>query len=213
VSTGLDMSQKVGPLPMGGWVAAVVGGLGVGWYLRRRNAATAAQNFDPTGGTIAPTAADTGGTGGAGVSDPSYVGAGMNQPTSAELAGSPIPVDTNAQWRQQAVKSMVGRGFSAIAAENAVGRYLNGMPLTEVEAAQINATVSAIGPTPAAVPLTVITHPAAPAVHHPAPKPKPKPVHHPVHHVTHPTHHVHAAKTAPKAAGIRDHGKHMTPGR
>lgn len=55
------LGKRVGPLPLAGWLAAVIGGLGIAWYMRRSGQSSDA--VDPA--LVPPT-----GLGGAGVSDP-----------------------------------------------------------------------------------------------------------------------------------------------
>lgn len=166
---GHTLGRKIGPLPLAGWLAAIGGGLAISLYLRRHQAAAAPA--DP--GTVAPgTSGMTDGTGGAAVSDPSYAG-NVSAPTGYDSTGTTAaPLENNGQWRQQAVKWLVGNGSGGIAAEIAVGNYLSGGTLSLDQADMVNKAVAAIGPTPEAVPSINVAAPTPPA---PTPTPNAAP--------------------------------------
>jgi hypothetical protein len=148
------LGKRIGPLPVAGWLAAIGGGLAISWYLRRNGSgatsSTAADSSgEDTGGT-------TSGTGGAAYSSAGNPG-NISDPTSSDNADLPEPVsiETNAQWRQQAVKWLIGNGTTAINAERYVGAYLAGTPLSESAVNAINKVEAAIGPPPVAVSITL----------------------------------------------------------
>lgn len=171
------LGKKIGPLPVAGWAAAIVGGLGISWYLRSRGGG--AGGYDASGDDAPAPLAPPTGMGGAAVSDGSYAG-GITPPTSPDNAGEvPIvgAIETNAQWRQQAVKWLVGSNKApAVVAERAAEAYLGGKALDATAVGLINAAIAAIGPTPQAVPPIVVAPlPGAPAGGGPANAPKPPP--------------------------------------
>jgi hypothetical protein len=205
------LTRKIGPLPAGAWAAAILGGLGVSYFLRHRGSAAASASPDTTmADTVAPTDAPTGGTGGASMSLPGNISPAVD-------TGAPdmeaFTISTNAEWRQQAVKWLVGNGVGAISAEQAVANYLSGGTLTAEQANNINRAVAAIGPAPDAVPSISVAGPDIPAepgppTHHPAAKHhKPKP-----HHATHKPAANHTHHAAPKHHP-KDTGKHTHPRR
>lgn len=211
------LGHKIGPLPAGAWAAAILGGLGISWYLRRRSAASAAANgaTDPNATTTDTTS--SGGTPiGTSAPDPTTTAnsGNVSGPTSPDLAGDPassLAIETNGQWRQQAVKYVVGaRVTTPINAERAIGAYLSGTALASWEVTVVNSALAGIGPTPAPVPpitLQAAPKPAKKAAPKPAPKPKPKPHQHaPVKHPTHPAAH-HHPKPHPNAR--RDTGTNV----
>jgi len=170
------LSKKVGPLPVGAWLAAIGGGLAISFYLRRHpSTAAPATSTDPgTVETVAPGYAATGGTGGAAVSWPGNISGPVD---TGDTVGTtePVAITSNAIWRQQAVKWLVGNGVGAIAAEQAVGNYLAGGALSLAQAESINKAVAAIGPTPDAVPTISVTGPTPPPEPTPTPAPGPPP--------------------------------------
>lgn len=214
------LGKKLGPLPVGAWAAAIAGGLGISWYLRRNGAAgTTTPNpvevTDP--GTSTDTPAGTGGaaTSTAGNANPGNI-TGPTDPESADPGSISVSVTTNAQWRQQAVKYLVGLGVSGTDAEYAVTYYLAGKPISPNAMNNINRAIAGIGPTPTATPGSKVIQPikiipTKPVIKHaPAPKPPkhPKKKHHPVRHKTHPTHVQHSS-TAAHPATRRDTGQGM----
>lgn len=187
----LNLGHKVGPLPVGAWVGAIAAGLAISWYLRR-NGGGSSTSADTSGETVAPTEADTSGTGGAAVSTPGYAG-GVSGPTSDATGPDSQAIETNAQWRQQAVKYLVGAGVGAIQAEQAVTNFLAGGTLTHEQADNINKAVAAIGPAPDAVPaISIASTPVA---------------------APHPSHVVHKHQAKHKPAHHKDTGKHTHPRR
>lgn len=154
---GAMLGKKIGPLPVGGWAAAIVGGLTISWYLRR-NGGGSGGGYETAGDeTAAPLVPPTG-MGGAAVSDPSQPG-NITPPTDPGSAGvvEVVPIETNAQWRQQAVKFLVGGNHaSGVDSERAMGNYLTGKSLSPGQVALVNKAVAGIGPTPEPVPPIVL---------------------------------------------------------
>lgn len=158
-SMGKMLGKRLGPLPVAGWVAAILGGLGISWYLRSRGGAAPEE---PPAAYTDPGALGTSttyGTGGAAYSDPANPG-NISDPIDPENAGpGTVSITTNGQWRTQAVKYLIGLGNTGTAAETAVGNYLAGRLLTVAQVAMVNAALAGVGPTPQAVPIIKTTTP------------------------------------------------------
>jgi len=157
------LGQKVGPLPIGVWLAA---GVGIWWYLQRRQSASSAgaanQQTDPAGnvGTIDPAtgyvygspedvaalAANNAGTTGGGSSG------------QGSTSGGQTYADNNA-WGTAAVNYLVGLGIDAATANQAVELYLNSQPLTTAQQGDVNLAIAALGPPPS-LPGPVSVNPA-----------------------------------------------------
>lgn len=154
------LTHKVGPLPAGAWAGAILGGLGISYYLRRHPRSAAASTTDVPDVTTASEAV-TGGTGGAAVSLPGNISGPVDTGDSAGTVEA-VAITSNALWRQQAVKWLVGNGVGAIAAEQAIANYLAGGTLSQDQADNINKVIAAVGPTPDAVPTISVAGPPAP---------------------------------------------------
>lgn len=155
------LARKIGPLPVGWWIAGIGAGLALA-YMRARNTAAEMPNGpsaadletgSPLGvGSPDDNLAGAYGTGGAAYSDPyrpaqTPAGTGMADPTLDAGAIS----DNNA-WRVAAVKAAGGNGISQTDAERAISVYLQGGRLTYEQAQIINGIASKVGPTPDPVP-------------------------------------------------------------
>lgn len=227
------LTKQLGPLPVGAWGAAILGGLGISYYLRRHGSSGTATDTTPAVET--PTTATTPGTGGAAISDPSVIGrpGGIDTPTDPDTAGPPTSgyaITTNAQWRQQAVKLLIGAGRTGISAELAIASYLAGRRLTPRQEVDVNTALAGLGPTPYPVPqirTTAGPRPATPhptkghpatgnhghmAGHgaHPDPTPGGPRAHSPIAHHTQPTHGHHSHGQA-HPAHRRDTGTATNP--
>lgn len=149
---GPDMGKMVGPLPLGAWVAVLGGGLGIAYYTRHSGSAAPA--------AAVPVANDPVGTGGSGMwSD-------LTVPTTS--TGSVSDPTTNDEWAVKAIKTLIGTGYPAINADQAIRRYVAGETLAANEAAMVNAAIALIGPTPQVLPPPTTGIPTGPP---PTPKP------------------------------------------
>lgn len=149
LDAGETLGKKVGPLPVAGWIAAVGGGLGIAWYLRRNGMSPDAADV-----TTDPGTSTTSGTGGAAVSDP-YGPATDGLDDTGDTTVTPA-ISTNAQWRIAAVKYLIGLNVAGTSAEKAVAAYFSGAKLTATQGVWINQVLAGIGPTPAPVPPILI---------------------------------------------------------
>lgn len=133
-----DMGKMIGPLPLGAWLAVIGGGLGIAVYTRRQGDVptddTAGRNVDENPGV---------GTGGSG----QWID--LNPPAPTGSIGDPA---TNEEWARKATTTLIGLGYPAINADQAIRRYVASETLAANEAAMVNAAIAAIGPTPQILP-------------------------------------------------------------
>lgn len=125
-----DLGKKVGPLPLGVWIA--VGGIGllIG-YVINRNA-----NKGPTEQQLTESGVGTGG----GTFLP------INPPDST--SDDTDIVETNFTWTNKAIDWLVARGFNGVTASNALSKYTNGQSLDPQESAMISMVLANFGPPP-----------------------------------------------------------------
>lgn len=157
-----DFSQKIGPLPLGAWVAIAGGGIGL--YMLHRNKAAAAAapaSIDPTASIV--------GTGGAGAVSESYV-----PTTGGVTTTTPAKLTSNTQWGSQAFSWLAALGMNPTMADSAIRNYLDGRTLSVQENALISQVLGKYGTPPeqlpAAPPVPVVT-PISPPPAPPAPAP------------------------------------------
>ena len=151
-----DLGKKLGPLPMGVWIAVIVGGLGLGYFINKNMAAGSTE--EPSGSGV-----DEGvGTGG-------LVPVPWNPPDDTEEEPSG-PTD-NAAWGNLAVLYLQGLGYKPTDVDNAVRKYLSGMPLSVKENAWLSQALLKLGPPPE--PIAPVDVPEPPEDNTNIPKPKP----------------------------------------
>lgn len=134
----MDLKAKIGPFPAYVW-GGIIGLVIVGYLYTRSSKAKitgaspspAASN--PLDGAFTPGTTSGGGGGGGSTSNPS---------------GSLI---NNAVWLTQGVAYLTGRGNSPLAAQQALGRYLNGETLSAADAALVNVWIVKQGTPPESV--------------------------------------------------------------
>jgi hypothetical protein len=149
-----SLKTKVGPLPLGVWVAA---GGGLWFYLERRKAAastsTSGQQIDSAGnvGTIDPTtgyvagsqqdiaALGQSGIGGDTTSTDTQAGSGGQ--TAGQFA-------TNDDWARAAVNYLVGLGIDPTTATQAIQQYLSSQTLTTAQQGDVNLAIQSLGAPP-----------------------------------------------------------------
>jgi hypothetical protein len=114
------LGKRVGPLPVGVWMLALGGGLGIAYYIRARSTATDAGTGDTTSGT------EDGSQGGNTATNP---GAG----NLADLpdASSSTTDDANAQW-QSDTEDAIDQLAQQLAALSASGVGASGTTATEI---------------------------------------------------------------------------------
>jgi hypothetical protein len=192
------LGKKLGPMPVGGWLLAVGGGVLVAYYFRSRSGNGGGTDTTDTTATDAadlPDAtgwdqADPGGTNqGAGnlydptTNDPSSNTTGDTGSTSGGASGGggggsdagpsqahlARQATTNAAWAKHAVKAMQPFGFAPDHTAATLAAFLAGDKLTQGQTVTLAATESRCGPPP---------HPP----HHQAPPGTPPPAPTPTHH-------------------------------
>jgi len=147
------LKQPAGPLPVGAWVAVVVGGLGVGYMARRRPKAAAAGPATPAAGGVGP--ADGYGYG------PGVYGGSSVAATGSSALPATRSYSTNDEWGQAAISALIGHGYTPTVAANAVNSYLypnSDHPPTVQETAAIGAAILYAG-SPPSLPSTYIAAP------------------------------------------------------
>jgi hypothetical protein len=170
----VNLSQQIGPLPMGAWLLA--GGAGVGIaYLANRNR---------TSGNVPVTTA-----GGSPIVDASGgVGSGPGGWTYVPPPPAPEPkkIETNQEWYVAALNDLIGKGYDAARCDQALKRYLGGLALDPDQWVIVRIALSDIGPLPESTgpnentppPVSTIpgiTPPKPPVVTPPKPVVKPPP--------------------------------------
>lgn len=119
-----DLSEDYGPLPLWGWIAAGLGGIGLGLVIRRAMSKGSAEPRS-TVGTVIP------------------VGPVTTQ--AGESSNAPIG---NGAWRNRAIQLAIEKGATATAAESAIGDYLAGVPLTPEQTSILDKVLPEIGQAP-----------------------------------------------------------------
>lgn len=155
------LGKKLGPLPVGGWVLAVAGGVGVALYFRNRSAGNAANlpditATDATGATDGFTPQDPGGTqqgvgngGSYTYTDTANHGAGNgNASTHHGDAYLARHATTNAAWESHSIDAMHARGFGRPAVRESLDAYLAAHRLTAGQEVRLSATLAICGPPP-----------------------------------------------------------------
>ena len=158
------LTKKLGPLPVGVWIAAAGG---IWWYLQKRQGGGAI-----TGGTDA--------AGNAGLINPSTgfaygspqdlaaIGAGGSGGTTSGSGGSTVggTYPDNTAWASAAINYLVGLGIDPTAANSAIEQFLSSQQLTTDQQADVNLAIQRLGappspPQPGTAPPPVV-HPPSP---------------------------------------------------
>jgi hypothetical protein len=133
-----DLGKQIGPLPVGGWIAVIVAGVGLAWYAnKRQQAASTAAAPQPT------TPTDVSGV--IPLSPGGYQPANQNTTT----ATSPTFL-TNDQWRSDVESKLLAQGNNPTLVDGALTKYLNGVQLTAAENAVVSVALTLDGPPPIA---------------------------------------------------------------
>lgn len=152
---GNFLTHKLGPLPVGVWMAAA---LGIYLYLKHKNAAAAGAG-GPTALTPSGTVPTTGGIGS---SDQAGGGSGGDTGTSGSTTAGQYA--TNDAWGRAAINYLVGIGVDPTVANSAITQFLASQNLTADQQAQVNLAIQALGappspPTPGTAPPPVTNPP------------------------------------------------------
>lgn len=159
-----DLAHKVGPLPLGVWLAGGVGGLLLYEYNKRKTASAT------TAGTTTATAVPSVDTSGAGYATAGNPGATGTTGTTTTGTTAPTTLTDNNAWYQKVFQDLVGRGYQPTLVDGALQRYLGGQQLSTADWAIINAALAdapipqPVGATTQQPPSTVppVTPPKAP---------------------------------------------------
>jgi hypothetical protein len=158
------LKQKAGPLPVGVWIIAVGGGIGIALYMRRNAAASSAADV-PTGD---PT---TDYTQGGNTSTP----AGAGNLGASNVTPLPTAPADNDEWMQRAANYLVAKGVSGSLAQNVLSRFLGGDTLDNQDRAIVDIAIAAVGNPPTAPPPAANKPPVPPVVPPRQVPPMPKP--------------------------------------
>lgn len=157
-----DLGKMVGPLPLGAWIAAVAGSLGLAVVLNRQGGGAAEE------GTTAPDAPPTPTADTIFVVDRTEGAGNVNQPAARGA------FESNNEWRLWIATNLVGRGLDASKVDGALNRYLRGDDCVVGDSEIISAALGLAFP-----PDPVPVRPPCPAAIRPGPStpaPVPAPV-------------------------------------
>jgi hypothetical protein len=142
-----SLGKQVGPLPLGAWLAIVAGGLGLGYYINKRQG-----ERGPEPQLLAESGVGT--------------GAGQMIYEPPQTGTTPVVEESNLSWGRKATDWLVSTGLDPYNADQAIRKYLISEQLTVAERAMVNLAITRFGAPPEALP------PAPPT---PAPTPPPTP--------------------------------------
>ncbi len=130
-NVGAQLSKKMGPLPVGVWIAVVGAGLGIGYFVNRKQSSS---DSPPP------------------VQDPG-VGAGGSGWDVVAPPDKPAPAaETNMTWAIKASNWLIAQGYPVLGSANAVNKYIYSTPLTTEEQAWVNLAVKQFGVPPEPLP-------------------------------------------------------------
>lgn len=148
--------RQLGPLSVGAWALAGAAGLVLAVLINRRRSSG---NTGTTGEAVDAAASDTAAgylPAGSGFVVP---GSGTNATgtsgtsTSTPATGTdPAGYATNDAWKRAALAALIAKGYPAIVADDALGRYLESQQLTAQQAALVNEALQLVGPAPVPIP-------------------------------------------------------------
>jgi hypothetical protein len=146
------LKKKVAGFPVQTWLLLIGGGAALGLYLRSRNAKKAAP---------APAGTDAAGLEAAPIAGPASQG--NNALGTPGLVTSDKPT-TNLAWENLAINLLIGQGQDPAMVQSAIGKFLNGQPLTTQERALVSLAIRLAGAPPeGAPPASSDPTPAAPS--------------------------------------------------
>jgi LysM repeat protein len=138
---GKGLKKQVGPLPLGVWIAVILGGFGIAYIINKRAGGSAPTSSPADFGSA---------TSGTGTGSTSTWAA--NQPP-----GSPSTpmISTNVQWEQAAARYLLTLNpANGLLIDSAMRKYLFNEPLSTAESALINAAIGQFGLPPEPLPPT-----------------------------------------------------------
>lgn len=163
---GAILRRRVGPAPLGVWVAvgAVVVAVAAAVY-RRRNPRPVEPDADTAPvGDDDPTAAGSPPVRGipTGFTVGTTGGATNTAPYGSTNTDNGVNLSTNYDWRQRAEAYAIGRGFAPTIVVEAVGRFLSGESLTAQQRSIIDIIMAHVGSPPEPVPPPLVIDSPAP---------------------------------------------------
>lgn len=128
-----DLGKKVGPLPLGVWIAVLLGGLGLAYFINKRQ-----------GGGSTPIEERLATEPGVGV------GGGQQFENSPPVITDPTPkgYETNDQWARAAILYLLSEGKDPNESTLALSRYISEQPLTSAQQALVGLAINKLGPPP-----------------------------------------------------------------
>src|SRR3972149_3548599 len=133
------LRKEVGPLPVGAWLIVVGAGLGFA-YWRKRNTPTST-NTPETELSPLMTNETLGNIGGM-----------LALLNSGKTGVNTQTYTDNTSWYQQAARLLIGRGNSPDLVDNALRKYMQGLPLSAAETAIKELALQLVGPIPSPPP-------------------------------------------------------------
>lgn len=176
--SGLNFSQKLGPLPLGAWAGVVAAGVAYGVYQRKHSAAAAA-TADPGINTSGVPGVGTGAVGGF-----------VDNTTAAPATPTDPGITDNASWGRAATNYLIAQNYDPAVSDSAVRKYLASASLSVSEYALIKVVLLKFGTPPEALPQLPADAPVTPTAPAPpvsvqtpvsAPPPPPAPASAPAH--------------------------------
>jgi len=152
------LTREIGPLPVWAWLVVIVGGVLLGRMISRRSSGDGDEAEGGGGGSPSRIQLPAGYSGGA-------VGGGIMLPNGAapEQNRTSETIESNEQWRRQAVAYLVGAGNPPLGVDRALFAYLNGQELTPEQSDYVSEAITRFGIPPSA--------PAAPTAESAQPPP------------------------------------------
>lgn len=154
-AAGMDLGRKVGPLPLGAWVAVVGGGLALSWYISTKQPSPDTTESSTTGTLTGDEASGVGG------------GQFIYEPPQVSTPVAPT-ITNNDEWAGAAIRFLISKGYDAASADAAIRLYMAAMQLNTAQWAMVTQALAYLGPPP--IPLeagpsapTTPTPPSTPA--------------------------------------------------
>lgn len=147
------LTRKVGPLPVGGWIIALAGGIGVAVVIRRQasDSGAFAEGYEQgeQAGYDSVSGDDDFGLGGNTYTNPGAGNLSGTLPAPAPVTPAPTkplpPITTNAQWRNRALSVLTRRGYKRAVATTSLRKWFARKELLEHQRHVINEAITVIG--------------------------------------------------------------------
>lgn len=147
----LGLPKTIGPLPIQVWAVAILGGVAVAYFVRKRATSSAAT----TAAAAATPATDPGSS--LDGTAPATTGTTVPIGLTTQYSGVTTPtIDTNSAWQTQAEISLIGKGMAPLLVDRALSGYLLGNQLDTSEQAVITAALQTMGPPPQGAPVVTL---------------------------------------------------------